>query len=119
MTALVPGNGSYDLTAFTKTNVDINGVSFVVFYDDGDDTNNRDFVIGCYYQDHSRRQDPPRHSVASLPISNEPNSPLRAWLAAGNDRANLPAQFAQPASQRSSHAPCPDDGQAIRHPVLG
>jgi len=81
--------------------------------------NNCDFVIGCRDQDHSRRQDPPRHSGASFPISNEPNSPPRAWLATGNDHANPPARFSQPASQRSSQASCPDDGQAIRHPVLG
>jgi len=81
--------------------------------------NNRDFVVGRGDQDHSRRQDLPRHSGASLPSSNEPNSPPRAWLAAGNDRANLPTQFAQAASQRPSHASRPDDGQAIRHPVLG
>jgi hypothetical protein len=81
--------------------------------------NNRDFVIGCGNQDHPRRQDQPRHSGASSPSSDEPNGPPRAWLAAGNDRANLPAQLAQAASQRPSHASRPDDGKAIRHPVLG
>jgi hypothetical protein len=81
--------------------------------------NNGDFVIGCGDQDHPRSQNLPGHSRTSFPCSNEAHGPPRARFAAGNDRANLPSQFAQPASQRSSYASRPDDGQAIRHPVLG
>jgi len=69
--------------------------------------NNCDFVIRCCDQDHPRRQDPSRHSGASFPISNELNSPPRAWLAAGNDRANPPAQFARrrPSARPTRPAP--------------
>jgi len=45
VTSLVPGNGSYAISDFVKTGVDINGVSLVIFYNDGDTTNNRDFVM--------------------------------------------------------------------------
>jgi hypothetical protein len=46
VTALVAGNGTYSLSNFIKPGgVNVNGVSLVVFFDDGDDTNNRDVVI--------------------------------------------------------------------------
>jgi hypothetical protein len=45
VTSLVSGNGTYSLTNFTNDLADINGVSLIVFFDDGDDTNNRDVVL--------------------------------------------------------------------------
>ncbi len=45
VTSLVPGNGSYSLSDFLKADADINGVSLIVFFDDGDDGNNRDVVL--------------------------------------------------------------------------
>jgi hypothetical protein len=81
--------------------------------------NKRDFVIGCCDQDHTRREDLPRHSRAGLPCPNKPDGPARAGLAARNYRANLPSQFAQAATQRSSDAPSPDNGQTIWHLLLG
>jgi len=47
VTTLVKGNGSYALANFVKNGgvVDINGVSLVVFYDDGNKANNRDVVL--------------------------------------------------------------------------
>jgi hypothetical protein len=45
VTSLISGDGTYTLENFTKTGENINGVSLIVFYDDGDDTNNRDVVI--------------------------------------------------------------------------
>ena len=46
VTALVTGNATYTLTNFTKpSGDDINGVSLVVFFDDGNPANNRDVVI--------------------------------------------------------------------------
>jgi hypothetical protein len=44
VTALVTGNGSYTLSNFTKPGVDINGVSLLVFYDDGTSSNDRNVV---------------------------------------------------------------------------
>ncbi len=45
VTALVSGNGSYTLANFVNQSADINGVSLVVFFDDGNAANNRDVVI--------------------------------------------------------------------------
>ena len=46
VTSLVTGNGDYTLAAFIKGDVaDINGASLIVFFDDGNDTNNRDVVL--------------------------------------------------------------------------
>jgi Ca2+-binding RTX toxin-like protein len=45
VTALVPGNGSYSLANFSKPGVEINGVSLIVFFDDGNASNNRDVVL--------------------------------------------------------------------------
>ena len=39
------GNGSYELSDFRKGTTNINGVSLIVFFDDGDATNNRDVVL--------------------------------------------------------------------------
>jgi hypothetical protein len=39
------GNGNYDLSNFTKGDSDINGVSLIVFFDDGNATNNQDVVL--------------------------------------------------------------------------
>jgi hypothetical protein len=44
VTGLVTGNGSYALANFTKPGVDINGVSLLVFYDDGNSSNDRNVV---------------------------------------------------------------------------
>jgi hypothetical protein len=44
VTGLVTGDGSYALTNFTKPGVDINGVSLLVFYDDGNSSNDRNAV---------------------------------------------------------------------------
>ena len=51
VSSLVTGNGSYDLSNFRKTPdgvlADINGVSLVVFFNDGNPLNNRDvYLIG-------------------------------------------------------------------------
>lgn len=45
VTSLITGNGTYALADFIKTGVDINGASLIVFFDDGDDSNNRDVVL--------------------------------------------------------------------------
>lgn len=45
VTSLVSGNGSYALANFIKSDAQINGVSLIVFFDDGDDSNNRDVVM--------------------------------------------------------------------------
>ncbi len=45
VTSLISGNGAYALANFIKPDVEINGVSLIVFFDDGDDTNNRDVVM--------------------------------------------------------------------------
>jgi hypothetical protein len=45
VTSLVTGNGGYSLANFIKQNVEINGASLIVFFDDGNDTNNRDVVL--------------------------------------------------------------------------
>jgi len=51
VTSLVSGDGTYALTNFIKKDVsglvesDINGASLIVFFDDGDGTNNRDVVM--------------------------------------------------------------------------
>lgn len=47
VTAHITGNGSYSLSNFLKNglNININGVSLLVFFDDGNPSNNRDFVI--------------------------------------------------------------------------
>jgi hypothetical protein len=46
VTSLVTGSGSYALTNFTKPgNIDVNGASLIVFYNDGISTNNRDVVM--------------------------------------------------------------------------
>lgn len=47
VTSLVTGNGTYTLANFTKASpvADINGVSLLIFYNDGNPANNRDVVI--------------------------------------------------------------------------
>lgn len=45
VTALVSGNGVYSLTNFRNSAADVNGVSFQVFYDDGNAANDRDVVM--------------------------------------------------------------------------
>jgi hypothetical protein len=46
VTSLVPGNGVYALANFVKPGgIDINGVSLLVFYNDGNAANNRDIVV--------------------------------------------------------------------------
>ncbi len=45
VTSLVPGNGTYSLANFLETDADINGASLIVFFDDGDNMNNRDVVL--------------------------------------------------------------------------
>jgi hypothetical protein len=44
VTSLVSGNGSYTLSGFLKADADINGVSLIVFYDDGNSSNDRNVV---------------------------------------------------------------------------
>jgi hypothetical protein len=44
VTGLVTGNGDYALSDFTKPDVDMNGVSLLVFYDDGNSSNDRNVV---------------------------------------------------------------------------
>ena len=45
VTSLVSGNGEYSLADFVKPGVEINGVSLVVFFDDGDTANDRNVVF--------------------------------------------------------------------------
>jgi hypothetical protein len=46
VTSLVTGSGSYALANFTKPNqIDVNGASLIVFYNDGNSGNNRDVVM--------------------------------------------------------------------------
>lgn len=45
VTSLISGNGTYALAEFIKADVQINGFSLIVFFDDGDDSNNRDVVM--------------------------------------------------------------------------
>jgi len=44
VTGLVTSDGNYALSNFTKPGVDINGVSLLVFYDDGNSSNDRNVV---------------------------------------------------------------------------
>jgi hypothetical protein len=45
VTALVTGNGNYGISNFTKADANVNGLELVVFYDDGNASNNRDIVM--------------------------------------------------------------------------
>ncbi len=45
VTSYVSGNGVYTLADFIKETADVNGASLIVFFDDGNDTNNRDVVL--------------------------------------------------------------------------
>ena len=45
VTSLVSGNGVFALTNFTKGDVEVNGASLIVFFDDGVADNNRDVVL--------------------------------------------------------------------------
>jgi hypothetical protein len=45
VTAHVSGNGNYAVSNLIKQNANINGLSLLVFYDDGDTTNDRDVVL--------------------------------------------------------------------------
>ncbi len=45
VTSLVSGNGAYTLSDFKNVNADINGVSLIVFYDDGSTANDRNIVL--------------------------------------------------------------------------
>jgi hypothetical protein len=44
VTSLVAGNGTYSLSNFLKGSADINGVSLIVFYNDGSSSNDRNVV---------------------------------------------------------------------------
>jgi len=45
VSGFVTGDKSYDLANFVQPNANINGVSLIVFFDDGDGTNNKDIVL--------------------------------------------------------------------------
>lgn len=45
VTSLVTGDGSYSLANFIKSDVQINGFSLIVFFQDGNSANNRDVVL--------------------------------------------------------------------------
>lgn len=45
VTSIVTGDGNYALTDFLKPGVDVNGVSLIVFYDDGNASNNDDITL--------------------------------------------------------------------------
>jgi hypothetical protein len=47
VTSLVSGDGSYNLSGFIKDsgNINVNGASLIVFFDDGNSSNNRDVVM--------------------------------------------------------------------------
>jgi hypothetical protein len=45
VTSLITGNGAYTLSNFLKGGSDVNGASLIVFFNDGNDSNNRDVVM--------------------------------------------------------------------------
>ncbi|ARU04153.1 hypothetical protein CCO03_05205 [Comamonas serinivorans] len=45
VTSLVTGNGSYALSNFIKPDADVNGAQLLVFYNDGNPSNNRDVIV--------------------------------------------------------------------------
>ena len=45
VTSMVSGNGTYSLANFTKVDADINGVALIVFYNDGNSSNDRNYVM--------------------------------------------------------------------------
>ena len=45
VTSLVTGNGTYNLSDFTKGDADVNGAALIIFYDDGDPSNDRNVVL--------------------------------------------------------------------------
>jgi len=45
VSSLVTGNGAYALSNFRKADAEINGASLVVFFNDGNNANNRDVVL--------------------------------------------------------------------------
>jgi hypothetical protein len=45
VTGLVTGNGAYGLANFTKTEADVNGAALMVFYNDGDASDDRNVVL--------------------------------------------------------------------------
>jgi hypothetical protein len=45
VTSQVTGNGTYNFSDFLKADADINGVSLIVFYDDGNSSNDRNVVL--------------------------------------------------------------------------
>lgn len=45
VTALVSGDGTYSLSNFTKTDADVNGVGLIVFYNDGNASDDRNVVL--------------------------------------------------------------------------
>jgi hypothetical protein len=45
VTSVVTGNGNYALTNFSKSDSEINGAQLLVFFNDGNATNNRDVVV--------------------------------------------------------------------------
>ncbi|MEK7686542.1 MAG: HYR domain-containing protein [Verrucomicrobiota bacterium] len=45
VTQYVPGNGSYAVSDFNPLANDVNGASLIVFFNDGNDSNNRDYVV--------------------------------------------------------------------------
>ncbi|MBI4327617.1 MAG: hypothetical protein HY674_20490, partial [Chloroflexi bacterium] len=45
VTLYVMGNGIYELSDFNPLANDVNGASLIVFFDDGNDSNNRDYVV--------------------------------------------------------------------------
>lgn len=45
VSSFVTGDGNYGLANFIQPNANINGVSLIVFHDDGDNSNNRDVVM--------------------------------------------------------------------------
>lgn len=61
VTSLVSGNGNYSLANFFKSasNVNVNGVSLLVFYNDGNNANNRDvYLSGGYDSNQFNTSDP-------------------------------------------------------------
>ncbi|MBI4325401.1 MAG: hypothetical protein HY674_09070, partial [Chloroflexi bacterium] len=45
VTQYVQGNGNYEVSNFNPLANDVNGASLIVFFDDGNDSNNRDYVV--------------------------------------------------------------------------
>jgi hypothetical protein len=72
------GNGSYRLTGFGSKTVNTNGVSLIVFFDDGNPNNNRDIVL--FDGNDSNSSNPYDSDGWNLSLSGINHSEGAAWL---------------------------------------